>query len=346
MKKIATLVLISLLFLFAAQAIAQNLIAVQNGNTPRFFQQVDDAIVNAVDGDTLYIPGGSWNLTQHINKRLHLIGVGHYPDSTKATFPTKINSQFILDSGASNGSITGINILGQLVVQTDVNYYTVKRCRISGVFIYTKSSNFSFMENVLDGGSLVANNVVASNFTFFNNIISVNFSYSFDNANFSCINSIFKNNIFLLNSYCSWGSCTFSVAAYFSLFENNVFLNTGSLGGVYYSTLRNNIFVEGFSFDNTTKVGSNNLFGQPQAGIFVNQSGNTFDYSHDYHLQPNSPGKNAGTDGTDIGIYGGMFPWKEGSIPSNPHFQSIQIAPKTDTNGNLNVKIKVAAQDH
>ena len=34
MKKITTLVLIALLLLFAAQAFAQNLIAVQNGNTP------------------------------------------------------------------------------------------------------------------------------------------------------------------------------------------------------------------------------------------------------------------------------------------------------------------------
>ena len=52
-----------------------NLIAVQHGNTPSFYQQVDDAIVNAQDGDTIYIPGGTWNITQAINKRLHIIGV-------------------------------------------------------------------------------------------------------------------------------------------------------------------------------------------------------------------------------------------------------------------------------
>jgi len=344
MKKISTLALTSVLFLVANQTIAQNLIAVQNGNSPRFFQQVDDAIVNAVEGDTLYIPGGSWNLTQHINKRLHLIGVGHHPDSTKVTFSSKILSAVYLDSGASNGSITGINIQGQIFAQTEVNYYTVKRCRIFGVYILTNSSNFSFIENVIDGMVTVNYRVIATNFTFFNNILSASFSFSFDTI-LSCTNSIFKNNIFLFNSFCSWG-CALSVTGNFSLFENNVFFNTNNLGGVYNSTLRNNIFVEGISFDNTTKVGSNNLIGQSQAGIFVNQSGNTFDYSHDYHLQPNSPGKNAGTDGTDIGIYGGIYPWKEGSIPSNPHFQSIQIAPKTDTNDNLNVKIKVAAQDH
>ena len=334
MKKITTLVLISVLFLFANQAIAQNLIAVQNGNSPRFFQQVDDAIVNAVDGDTLYIPGGSWNLTQPINKRLHLIGVGHHPDSTKVTFPTKINSDFNLYSGSSNGSITGINILGGINIQTEMNFYTVKSCRIYYVRIGAKASNFLFIENVLENGISLYSQVVGANFSYFNNIFGAGAGGG------GVTNSIFKNNIFL--TY---------VAANFSLFENNIFYNNSFYGvgfneNVKNSIAKNNLFAIGLSFENSTNVGSNNLFEQPQTGIFLNQSGNSFDYSHDYHLQPNSPGKNAGTDGTDIGIYGGIYPWKEGSIPSNPHFQSIQIAPKTDTNGNLNVKIKVAAQDH
>ena len=326
MKKITTIVLIALMVLFNNQAIAQNLIAVQNGNAPKFFQQVDDAIVNAVDGDTLYIPGGSWNLTQPINKRLHLIGVGHHPDSTKVTFPTKI-SQINLDSGASNGSITGINILGGFMVQTEMNNYTVKRCRIYIVGLVAKASNFLFIENAIDNGFSVF--ISASNFSCFNNIFSGGGSGSI------ITNSIFKNNVFLQ-----------FIAANFSLFENNIICSIDPFNYVNNSIARNNIFTYNFTFDYSTNVGSNNLFGQPQPGIFVNQSGNTFDYSHNYHLQPNNPGKNAGTDGTDIGIYGGIYPWKEGSIPSNPHFQSIQIAPKTDANGNLNVKIKVAAQDH
>jgi len=67
---------------------------------------------------------------------------------------------------------------------------------------------------------------------------------------------------------------------------------------------------------------------------------------NDYHLKADSPGKNAGKDGTDIGIYGGSYPWKEGSLPFNPHYQKIQVAPKTDNQGNLNVNIMVKAQDH
>ena len=70
-------------------------------------------------------------------------------------------------------------------------------------------------------------------------------------------------------------------------------------------------------------------------------------YRENFNLPSNSPYKNAGADGTDIGIYGGAFPWKEGSVPFNPHYQTIKIDPKTDpATGNLKVEIKVKAQDN
>lgn len=71
-----------------------------------------------------------------------------------------------------------------------------------------------------------------------------------------------------------------------------------------------------------------------------------FSYQYDFNLQIQSPGINAGTDGTDIGIYGGAFPWKEGSIPINPHIQTKTISSTTDPSGNLPVNIKVMTQIH
>ena len=64
-----------------------------------------------------------------------------------------------------------------------------------------------------------------------------------------------------------------------------------------------------------------------------------------FHLRPGCLGKNAGTDGTDLGIYGGSFPWKNGSLPPNPHIQTKNISSATDPIGNLNVNIKVKAQE-
>ncbi len=339
---------IILLALVAAtgNGFSQNLIAVQNGGEPKFYQQVDDAIVNAQDGDTIYIPGGNWNISQQINKRLHLVGVGHNPDATSATFPTTLNS-ITLAAGAGSGSLTGIYLKNGIRGTNDpVNSYTIFRCRISGDIV--SHSNFNFVQNVLEG--IIAsgpNYDSATNCSFLNNIINTNF-YSDSKSPF--INSIFKNNIFLRGSGC-YLDCFYNIKGQYLLVENNIFLTFDDTGQVTFSdvsnsTAKNNLFVERFPFPNgTTNVDSKNITGQPQSTIFVNQEGNTFNYTHDYHLQINSSGKNAGTDGTDVGIYGGIYPWKEGSIPFNPHFQQVQVSPKTDANGNLNVNIKVEAQE-
>ena len=76
-----------MLLAFSFSSMAQNLITVQNGSKVQFYVSLDSAYVHSVDGDTLYLPGGGYeSLT--VDKRLHIIGVGHNPDSTKATART------------------------------------------------------------------------------------------------------------------------------------------------------------------------------------------------------------------------------------------------------------------
>lgn len=332
MKKLV----IILLTLVAAtgSSFGQNLIAVQNGGEPTFYQQVDDVIVNAQDGDTIYIPGGTWVVTKPITKRLHLAGVGHNPDATDATFATTLAHTFTLADGANNGSLTGLFIRdGFNSSNATVTSYTVSRCRIANNLSFSsKNSNFMFFENILEGSisSTITGTEFASNFSFSNNFIGYFYGGNYPN------NSVYKNNIFTYSAY--------FISTQYSLFENNIFVYF-NLSGILNSTFKNNLFVAPVVFPVGTNVGSNNIDGQEESTIFVNQEGANFNYAHDYHLQTSSPGKNAGTDGTDVGIYGGIYPWKEGSIPFNPHFETIQISPKTDDNGNLNVNIKVVAQE-
>jgi hypothetical protein len=44
-----------------------------------------------------------------------------------------------------------------------------------------------------------------------------------------------------------------------------------------------------------------------------------------FHLVPGSVGQNYGTDGTDVGIYGGAFPWTD--YTSNPDVRYLYYAP-------------------
>lgn len=342
-------ILISCALLLATNisATSQNLIAIQNGGTPVFFQQFDEAISASHDGDTIYLPGGTWNISTPINKRLHIAGVGHNPDSTHATFPTKLIGSFNLVGGASGGSLSGVFLDGSILGSTDtITSYTVDRCYLkNGIGLYSANSNFTFIENVVGGNAHLIDQTV-SNCSFFNNIFDCYFGNNNQNVYYD--NCFFRNNIFLKGSYCSYG-CEWAIAGQYLLLENNVFAtyysNYSCFSRVSNSILKNNLSVETINFSAGTNVGSNNILGQAQLNIFVIQEGSAFSYTDDYHLQPSSPGKGAGQDGTDIGIYGGSYPWKDGSIPANPHFQKVQVPAQTDSLGNLKVKIKVAAQN-
>lgn len=317
---------------------AQNLIAVQNGDQPQFFYALDSAIYHAQSGDTLYLPGGGFTLSNAIEKKLHIVGTGHHPDSTNSTFLTTIGGMFILSDSASYGSLSGVNINGGIMCTQTVHDYKISRCKIlTQISLFDSSYNFIFVENVFL-------NLFASDFQFISNCSFYNniFTYGFNsNSNTTYKNCVFKNNIFLNGQ----GYGFIAVLCQYSIIDNNIFLGMNSLNGISNSTLRNNLFRYPVDFQYNANSGLANITNYP-GEIFMNQSGNLFNYIHDYHLSPDCPGKNAGTDGTDIGIYGGIFPWKEGSIPQNPHIKFKNISGATDPNGNINVTIRVAAQDN
>ena len=53
-----------------------------------------------------------------------------------------------------------------------------------------------------------------------------------------------------------------------------------------------------------------------------------------------------GDDGTEVGIYGGLVPFKEGAVPINPHISQKSIQTTTDSNGLLNIYFTVEAQQN
>jgi hypothetical protein len=53
-----------------------------------------------------------------------------------------------------------------------------------------------------------------------------------------------------------------------------------------------------------------------------------------------------GEDLSQVGVYGGLFPLKEGFVPQNPHINYKNISAGTDENGLLNIQINVNAQEN
>ncbi len=343
-----------LLFAACFAGYGQNVIGVLHNGSTTFYSTLDSAVMVAQNGDNVYIPGGSFALDSPINKAYNLIGVGYNPDSTVATGLTQITHSSItyITSGASNGSMTGIyfyntNIyFGSNAANQGVVNYSINRCHFNNNSPLTLGSsspatanNLSFNEDIFDdyvNGQEVQNcffskcffsvfEVFGQGNQFINNIFS---SYALSGTYYllwNITNSTFKNNIFFYNL-------------------NNPGNSYSCSGNIFY----NNLFaVDTFVLPGTSL---NNLFNVSQSKIFVNAAGllaspYLYSYTDNYALISTSPGKNYGTDGTDVGIFGTTAPFKQGGVPYNPHIQFSSI-PTTTSQGTLNVKITVAAQNN
>jgi len=114
----------------------------------------------------------------------------------------------------------------------------------------------------------------------------------------------------------------------------------------------NNIFSNNLSYQTSndtlpygTNTGSGNFINQNP--LFTNVSATNFSYSFDFSLAAASPGKNAGTDGKDLGIYGGSKPMVDmtGS-PAIPQMKSVTILnPMIPVGDSLHVIIKAKKQN-
>lgn len=327
--------------------LAQPKITLSHLGVPTFYTNLSTAITAAVNGDTLYLPGGTLSPSGIItvSKSLHFVGMGHYPDSTVATGVTVINDlRFI--TGASAGSIEGCKInslrIGNVANQT-INGFLVKRCTIGN--FYLGSDNVSTFESIVLTDNVFTDYVNIKD-GYPNILISRNiFAFMGSGGNFYCQGLLLKNNII----YSYYGSVLNDFNG--CVLENNIIISVSSSSfnnmtlGSYNCQYIKNLFIPNVTSWGTN-TNTNNILNQTVANTFVNAPGVTFSYSHNYHLLPASPGKNYGTDGTDVGIYGTTTPYKDGAVPFNPHIMSKNISSDLTPAGILNVNVTVSAQDN
>lgn len=330
---------------------AQSVFVRQNVNT-YVYSKIDSVFLNAQDGDTIYLPGGNFHIGSiFIDKSLRVIGAGHFPDSTTATYPTQLNGHIYLLSGSSYSFFSGFFLNGNFYFGTNSNnnnadHVEISRCRFYNIILNydyynNNNSNVSFVmikENYIMGDII---GMGAQHVIIEKNLINGAVSH-FVNGNL-----LIKNNTFLGGSGCP--AYQFS-DIYNSLIQNNIIMNSGQCGNISIGynvnscIFEHNVFNANYIFPVGSNAGINNYVGVPFTNFFVNEVDFTIDYQSNYHLQ--QPGLYLGSDGTQVGIYGTTTPFKEGSLPVNPHVISKNIAPQTDINGNLQIQITVNAQQH
>lgn len=326
-----------ILFPFIVSSGAQaKVLTVSNrpGETPQY-TSVSAAIAAAVAGDTIYIQGSDTPYDSFtLNKRLTLIGPGHNPNKE---LPLVVNVLQLMIDG-ENAAASGSSIIGLTITELRCEYngqkaITIKRCRIksyiSAAVVFGQSLNTEWIiENNIISSLFVTTGAASSNFIIRNNI----FTGTIKTAN-TCVIS---NNNFI-------GGQAFGQVNN-AIIENNIFYGSTPLGAIN-STFNNNIT---FSSEHTVLPYGSNNGNANKVNVdpkFTAYTGGDFSYDHDYHLQESSPGIKAGTNGTDIGIYGGMG-FSETGEPPIPVVRSFLIqngilAP----NGKLKIIISAEAKN-
>ena len=339
MKKISTLLFITCSF-FAVGAKVRTVS--NNPGSPGQYTSLQTAIDSSSAGDTIYVHGSAITYgSVTIKKRLTLIGTGNKPNKTNTLVAEVINIQ--LDSVAGISGASGTRIVG------------FKLTFVAGYIGGTK--NVDIRRNYFVAGSTKIN-ITGSGWSLTNNIISAGNVNANNNANLIIQNNIFDNSFPLMSNQAT------------VVINNNIFTgaSTGfALNNIYNALIANNIFtgpspraanVNNCQFNNNityqtsadtipfaSNTGSGNLVAKNP--LFTNVPTNTFNYSYDYSLSAASPGKNAGTDGKDIGVYGGTMPFADlTGTPAIPQIKSISILnPVIPAGDSLQVIIKAKKQN-
>lgn len=346
MKNHLPFLITTILFCHSLHAQSPQFAVVKPNGTTQIYSSWANAYNAAVNDDYIYLPGVGISGAIVINKRIHIYGSGHHPDSTSATSKTVFTGPIEIYGGANGGSIEGILNTGSINIGyngTKVSNYTIKYCNISNSINLGISSADSLPEYIT-----ITSNVLSS----------LGNNYSNSSNNILIEKNVIRGSIARISN---------------SLFKNNIFLLTSSIfSNVSNSNIENNIFIYGNpvppessncfnSFFNNLKVGnadftesggcpilaeSGNLFVTNYNEIFISYENNGFDYNDNYHLKPSCPGVGAGTDGTDLGIYGTSNPTSEGWVPSNPHIYLKDIDPSTGPDGKLHIEVGVRANNN
>lgn len=343
MKTIFTLALAMLLSNFAFSTVYN---VDNNPNRPTGYYNLLIVAINAASaGDTIYVyPSNNSYGNITLTKKLHFFGGGY--SSASQSFTSYIPSLTFdttssPSSNPSGSSFYGFTFDGISFGKQNISNITIAGCKIRGsLTLNTNCSNIFLQGNYFEFGYYHSINVkYNTNVIISNNIFYGNSTYL---NNSSAPSVVVNNNMFFTFQY--FGNFTNATIS------NNIFLCNGETN---QSSQYNNMYLNNLSYRDAT-----NQYNLPPAGNtgsgnlsninpnFVSGSLNPFDPSLDYQLNTSSTGNNAGTDGTDIGIYGGTTPFVWGGIFGIPKITQMTITnPVINQSTPINVNVKAKKAD-
>ena len=324
-------------------------------NGPAAYTDITVAMAAASNNDTLFISGSINSYGDIlISKPLTFIGAGANPQKQipYSTIVGNVN----MANGLNNVRVKGLIINGYFNLGYGATNFDMEYC-------YFMNSHFQLNNN--------CSNIRISSCIFAN----VNNGANRNIDGFDYCGGYYTSTTNLLIQNCIFNGAISGLNIPGTLIQNNIFLsnvpafygvNVYNNGGCYTTSyinnasIQNNIFyradplayTSGCAFSNNISYSSSTTFGNmPGTGNldnidsqFINfpAAGDYFSYAYDFHLGSSSPGHNAGTDGKDIGVYGGTFATSLfGEVNNVPVLRQVIVTnPNIAPNGNINVKVR------
>ena len=282
----------------------------------------------AENGDVITLSSGTF-LSVDITKAVTLRGAGMVLDAATQTEPTVLANDF------------------KITIADDVT----ERLTIEGVYsnqavIIEKLKNAMFLKDRMRYINILGSGYYGKDLTFIHCRIAERYSGN-DNSNNS---ATFQNCIV---SY---------ITGYNYIFHNSIIrgYDDGSMTLCYNSEYKNCIIAGGLDNDATgTSTYYNNLFIGAEArrlkdipnstNVIVNREDDkiknllTYSDDNDYKLTDEAKAIMKGSDGTEVGLYGGSLPYDP--TPTNPQISKFNVAAKTTADGKLSVDIEVKSAE-
>lgn len=304
------------------------------------YTNVPSALSASTAGDTIYVQPSPTNYGDVvITKRVVLMGAGHNPTNSQ------YNSSFGTISMATNSGGTILKGLNILVLTSSQNVIC-NNVVVSGCFIsYSQGSPLSFNSSTLNNWTFEGNIIQSFNnqpismlYLGSNLVVRNNFIFSFG-AGYNVIDAPsgahFDHNFFVHTGASSYFA---SVTGSNILLTNNAITTYASsnYGPIYYCSnceAYNNLLINSAgSFPND--LNTTNIIVGSSGMEYYYPSNAGYRYDYNLNLTAESLGNNAANDGTDMGIYGGIFNFSPiGADSGTPQILDFTLGSSTAPQG-------------
>ncbi|MFP4093848.1 MAG: hypothetical protein ACLFUB_05155 [Cyclobacteriaceae bacterium] len=364
-----TILFFLILFTGLEVALAKVITVDNNAGTSADYASLSEAVTAASNGDSIYVHAsqiayGNLNL----NKSLAILGPGHYPETNPAG--TAILGDITLLTGSSGSIFSGLSVSSISVsTNSSVQVHDIlienNLFRRASAIIGASQASGGNSDNWIIRGNVFLNlnrcggctviavgndvqlNTANENWFIYNNLIDVRGNiYIFNNINAT---ATINHNIIITtatnNAYGLFIGNSNDRNSGVSL-SNNIFISTSPDNFDLARGCSNCSFTNNLTYHPVSTLvdlpGTGNLNNTDPEFVNVPESF-AWSYEHDFNVTDSSPANNAGTDGTDLGIYGGTaFQFTKFGYPQGmPYVEFFQVNnPQLQEGENLNISIR------